>query len=70
MRSQSASFTALRDRFKRARSDGDLPAGTDPATLAQLVATITDGIATQAANGSTNAELRRIAEMAMRGLPI
>ncbi|WP_432827057.1 TetR/AcrR family transcriptional regulator [Dactylosporangium sp. CA-092794] len=67
---RKTSVAALRQRLQRARAEGDLPAGTDPATLANLVAAITDGIATQAANGATRSELRRIAEMALPALPI
>ncbi len=64
-----AAETALRRRLERAQRDGDLPAGTDPTTLARLVNTITDGLAVQAAGGATRRQLRRVAELALRTLP-
>jgi hypothetical protein len=36
-----ASTAALRHRLERARDDGDLPSGADPAALADYVATVT-----------------------------
>src|SRR2546423_14564296 len=44
--------TALRERFKRAVKDGDLPAKTDCATLARYIATVLNGLAVQAASGT------------------
>jgi AcrR family transcriptional regulator len=67
---RQASTAALRQRLERARSEGDLPADCDPATLAQFVMTITDGIATQAANGGTPEDLRRVADLAMAAWPL
>ena len=49
--------------------DGDLPAGTDCATLARYVATVLNGLAVQAASGATETELWRVAAMAMRAWP-
>ncbi|MFI7639663.1 TetR/AcrR family transcriptional regulator [Nonomuraea sp. NPDC049400] len=60
-----AGEAALRRRFEQAP---DLPAGHDPATLARLVHTITDGIAVQAAAGRPHEELREIADLALRTL--
>ena len=37
---RQAIVTALRERFERAVQDGDLPAGTDCATLARYTATV------------------------------
>ena len=58
----------LRDRFERAVRERDLPAGTDCATLARYVATVLHGLAVQSASGATEAELRRVAAVAMRAL--
>jgi AcrR family transcriptional regulator len=66
---RQASTAALRQRLERARSEGDLPADCDPAALAHFVMTITDGIATQAANGSAPEDLRRVADLAMTAWP-
>ena len=60
---RQAIVTALRERFKRAVQDGDLPAGTDCATLGRYVATVLGGLAVQAASGATEKELRLVADM-------
>jgi len=57
---------ALRQRFERAISDGDLPADAHPADLARYIVAVTHGIAVQAAGGATRAQLRRVAAMALR----
>jgi hypothetical protein len=61
--------TALRQRFERAVQAGDLPAGTDCATLARYIATVLNGLAVQAASGTTEKELRLVSAMAMRAWP-
>jgi AcrR family transcriptional regulator len=60
---------ALRRRFERAASDGDLPAGADPHGLAKFVVTVIHGMAVQAAGGASREELRRVAETALRAWP-
>ncbi|MFI8461954.1 TetR/AcrR family transcriptional regulator [Kitasatospora sp. NPDC085464] len=60
-----AGEAALRRRFEQA---ADLPVGTDPRVLAQLVYTVTDGIAVQAASGCTREQLREVADLALRTL--
>jgi AcrR family transcriptional regulator len=64
-----AGEAALRQRFERAITDGDLPSGADPADLARYVVTITQGMAVQAAGGASREELRRVVEMALRAWP-
>lgn len=59
----------LRQRFERAAAEGDLPVGSDPADLARYVSAILQGMAVQAAGGVGRAELRKIADMAMRSWP-
>jgi AcrR family transcriptional regulator len=61
-----AGEAALRQRFERASSDGDLSADADPADLARYIAAVIHGIAVQAAGGASRAELRRVAAMALR----
>jgi AcrR family transcriptional regulator len=68
-RLRQAAVTALRERFERAVHEGDLPAGTDCATLARYVATVLNGLAVQAASGATEKELRGVAAVAMRAWP-
>ena len=59
----------IRERLKRAKKEGELPADADPAALARYVATVTQGMAVQAAGGASRKELERIAEMALRAWP-
>jgi AcrR family transcriptional regulator len=66
---RQAAVTALRERFERAVQDGDLPAGTDCATLARYAATVLNGLAVQAASGATEKELRLVSALAMQAWP-
>jgi hypothetical protein len=59
----------LTRRLRRAVTEGDLSADVDPADLARYVHTVSDGIAVQAAGGTSRAALRRTAALALRGLP-
>ncbi len=64
-----AGEVALRQRFERARADGDLPAEADPADLARYVVTVMRGMAVQAAGCASREDLRRVAELALRAWP-
>jgi AcrR family transcriptional regulator len=66
---RAAGEVALRERFGRAVSEGDLPPDSDPADLARYVAALMHGMAVQAAGGATRDELLRVAEMAIRAWP-
>ena len=59
----------FRKRFERAVENGDLPKGTDCATLGRYIATVLNGLAVQVASGTTEKELRLVAAMAMRAWP-
>ncbi|GLJ87977.1 TetR/AcrR family transcriptional regulator [Streptomyces poonensis] len=59
----------LRDRFRRAVTEGDLPPDTDPGQLARYLMTVANGIAVQAASGATPDDLRQVADMALRSWP-
>ena len=59
----------LRQRFERAIAEGDLPLGYDAADLAAYLSAILQGMAVQAAGGTTREQLRKIAEMALRTWP-
>jgi AcrR family transcriptional regulator len=61
--------TDLRQRFARAVAEGDLPADADAADLARYLSAVLQGMAVQAAGGATRAQLRKIAEMTLRGWP-
>src|SRR6266581_85976 len=67
---RAAGEAAIRRRFKRAISDGDLPADTDASDLARYVSTIMHGMAVQAAGGASRKELLRVVKMALRAWPV
>ena len=56
-------------RFQRALDEGDLPAGSDPAALGKLAATLMWGISVQGSNGAAKDELTPIAELALNSFP-
>lgn len=66
---RAAGVAALRRRFQRAVAEGDLPADANPADLARYVATVTYGMAVQAASGASRAQLRRVAQVALQNWP-
>ncbi|HET8786635.1 MAG TPA: TetR/AcrR family transcriptional regulator [Candidatus Limnocylindrales bacterium] len=59
----------VRERFERARDDGDLPPDADPGELAVFVRTVIYGLTVKAASGATRDELERVIERAMRAWP-
>ena len=60
---------ALRQRFERSKSDGDLPEDADAAGLADFITCVFQGMTVQAINGATRKELLRLAAMALRTWP-
>ena len=66
---RAAGEAAIRRRFKRAISDGDLPADTGAGDLARYVSTVMHGMAVQAAGGASRKELLRVVKMALRAWP-
>ncbi|MGW5108803.1 TetR/AcrR family transcriptional regulator [Nocardia sp. NPDC004123] len=62
---RKAGEAALRRRLEQAT---DLPSSHEPAALAALVHTISDGLAVQAAAGRSHDELRQIGDSALRAL--
>jgi AcrR family transcriptional regulator len=66
---RQAVVTALQARFERAVRDGDLPVGTDCATLARYTATVLNGLAVQSASGATEKEMRLVSGLAMPAWP-
>jgi AcrR family transcriptional regulator len=67
---RAAGEAALRRRFRRAKSEGDLSATVTPTDLARYVATIVYGMAVQAAGGASRDQLQHVVEMALRTLPL
>ncbi|MBB5800895.1 AcrR family transcriptional regulator [Saccharothrix ecbatanensis] len=59
----------LRERFERAKAEGDLPEDVDAGDLAKFVAVVSQGISVQAADGVGREQLHRMAEMALRAWP-
>lgn len=59
----------LRERFQSAVELGDLPASVDPGQLARYVLTVSNGIAVQAAGGTSRADLKAVADTALLGWP-
>ena len=66
---RTADRTRLRDRFRRAVDDGDLPSDADPELLARYLMTTADGLAVQAVGGVDRAELQQVADAALRNWP-
>lgn len=60
---------ALSQRFARALEEGDLPAGSNPASLARYVMTVSNGIAVQASAGDSPEDLHAVADIAMASFP-
>jgi hypothetical protein len=57
---------ALRERLLKARKSGELPKEINVDDYTRYLSTIIAGLSIQAANGSTKAELKRTARMALR----
>ena len=53
-------LAALRDRFQRGILEGELPACTDAAALAQFLQTVNVGLSVQGATGATQQELMAV----------
>jgi AcrR family transcriptional regulator len=59
---------AIKSRLLRARKSGEFPKQINVDDYTRYLSTILAGLSIQAANGSTKAELKRTAEMALRYL--
>lgn len=66
---RAAAESAVRRRFARAIAEGDLPSHVDPAQLARYVITVIWGLSVQAAGGASRAQLKDVADFAMRSWP-
>ena len=64
-----AAEVALRRRLQRAKREGDLPKNADPTELTHYVMTVVRGMAVQSAGGASRAQLRRVAQIALRAWP-
>jgi AcrR family transcriptional regulator len=59
----------LRQRFERAKSEGDLPSHADAADLASFVTAVYQGMTVQAINGASREDLLRLSDTALRIWP-
>ena len=57
---RASSERALMERFERAKEEGDLPEGAEPAAMAQFLYAILQGLAVQAGSGASPAELEQL----------
>ena len=67
--SMYAAFGNKEQLFHRAVAEGDLPAGTDPLTLARYVMVVSEGNAVHAAAGAGRAALHATVDIALRAVP-
>jgi AcrR family transcriptional regulator len=67
--SRLAGHAAIRERFERARAEGDLPADADPKALTHYIGAVVCGMAVLAASGATRNELERVIRRTMRAWP-
>ena len=63
-----ASQLSIQSRLERAKEEGELPKGSDPADMARYIAIISQGMSVQAAGGTTREDLRRVAILAAKSL--
>ena len=58
----------IRKRLQRARREGDLAKDVDPGDLARYISTVITGLGVQASNGTTKAEMARLADMFLQSM--
>jgi len=63
---RAAGEAEIRERLERAKAEGDLPTGLDPADFARYLAAVLQGMAVQAASGASREELQQVAGLALR----
>ena len=68
--SRAAGEARVRERFERAKAEGDLPASAKPEVLAAFLMAVTHGIAVQAKAGFSRDTLESVAEQALSTWPV
>ena len=63
-----AATEAVRERFVRGITEGDIPPGADPAALATFTMSVQFGMSLQARDGADEATLLAVVDRAVRGL--
>ncbi len=66
---RAAGEAALRQRLARAKREGDLPAGANPAELARYFTAVVHGMSVRAAGGARRRDLESVARLALRAWP-
>jgi AcrR family transcriptional regulator len=66
---RAPSDRALVERFERAKAEGDLPAGIEPAALATYIMAILQGMGVQASGGATPAQLEQLMQTTLAMWP-
>jgi len=61
---------SVRERFERAKQEGDLPRDADPAALARYLSTVMQGMGVQAAAGATREQLQQTVDFALAAFPL
>jgi AcrR family transcriptional regulator len=64
-RERRTAVEQLRERIERGIAEGDVPAGTDAATVAGFYSTVLDGMSIKARDGASSGELHAIADAAL-----
>ncbi len=57
------------ERLERAKVEGDLPDGAEPADLARYIATITRGMSVQVSGGASRCDLQKVVDMTLKTWP-
>jgi AcrR family transcriptional regulator len=60
---------ALRERFERAKLEGNLPAAADAGDLARYVMAVMHGMSVQSAGGASREELQGVIDLSLRAWP-
>jgi AcrR family transcriptional regulator len=60
---------ALRERFERAKVEGDLPTAADAGDLARYVMAVMHGMSVQSAGGASREELQGVIDLLLRAWP-
>lgn len=66
---RGSGIVQIRERFERARREGDLPGSTDTTALTHFVVSLMNGMAVQAIGGATHDMLNRTIDLALTAWP-
>jgi AcrR family transcriptional regulator len=59
----------LRERFERAKAEGEISPELDPAGYARYIMTVLEGLSVQAAGGTSREDLHKVAAITLRSWP-